>query len=290
MTIRTLVLGAAAIALAGCSGNSAGFDDFFERQGSGTTEAYVALVRSATFDQDTFGEVDVNDDETTLVGDVEVELDAFGDVDSLDVDSTGASVDFDRDLGDVIDDDGEFINAEIDTASFAAVGRFGNPGALGLSYQSFGAWASVDDFGDGELGATVFGEVTPAGDVPTSGSASYAGRSTGIYVNETDDTFLLTQSDMTAEIDFGAGSIDFDTFNTESAEDFNDPFTAMGELDASGTLFVAGSTFDGGITTDSGLSGAADGVFAGPEAEELGGTLYAGDADEAYIAGFGGRR
>ena len=173
--------------------------------------------------------------------------------------------------------------ARISEGNRTAIGRIGDPETLNLAYHTYGAWVDIDGAGMGDLVAVATGILSTPMDVPTTGTATYLGRSVGVYLSEGPGELVLTRSDVSAEMDFAGSSIDFATTNTV----FGD--TSRPEFNTSGTLAIAGAGASGNITTSGGLNGNADGVFAGPDALEFGGTLYAGDADEAYLAGFGTR-
>lgn len=307
-TIRTSLLLAAATALAGCSsdGSSDFFVDFFERQPVNSSPTYDGIGVASTYQTDGTGQLTSNNDEE-FEGpfDVTAELDEAGNLTDVTVDGIDVDTAFGEDLGDDVRLTGGYYAFTFDSAGEGqGVLRIANPAAQSLRYHTFGAWAELGPDGgirDGEIGAVVFGEPTAFGDLPTTSNATYDGESTGFYTNETGDTVFATRSDMDATVNFQSGAIQFSTSNTvgavvQSGGSFNEngavgSFTTnLGTLDAQGGLNLIGNAFGGNIVTEGGLLGSAEGLIAGPDGSEIGGVLYADDADETYTAGFGGRR
>lgn len=292
----TLAAIAATVALAGCSSNDdVFFTDFFERQPLSSTESYAGSARETTFNQ-TGADLTVTD---AAVGSepavVDVRLDSLGNLAGIVVDGVTILATFDDNIGGTdVDVDQRFWTFDRADAGSEQVVQVGNPAAQRLTYHTYGAWVELFDAEEpeGTIGAAVFGDpVTAAANVPASGTATYEGRSAGFYINENTDQVLATRSTMTAEADFTFSTIDFRTRDTVVSDDVNGPFnTLRTALNTEGTLVIAGNGFSGNVETAGGLTGSASGLFFGPSAQEMGGTLYTSDADEAYMAGFGGRR
>lgn len=294
----TLAVFAAAAALAGCSSDDDDifFSDFFERQPAPSTATYDGTGRETTFDRSAGGELTVSGvNPASQPVEVDVRLDSLGNLAGITVDGTTIFTVFDETIGGTdVDLDGRFWTFDRADAGAEQVAQVANPAAQRLSYHSYGAWVELFDAAspEGTIGAAAFGApITAAADVPTSGSATYEGRSAGFYISEATDTVLATRSTMTAEADFSTSSIDFRTRNTVVSSSIAGPFNTLDvSLDTDGTLAIAGNGFTGSIESEGGLTGGASGRFFGPEAQELGGTLSVADGDEAYVAGFGGRR
>ena len=269
---------------AGCD-NDGDFDDFFERQDRGSEENYPAISRSVSVDASGATLALGNTDSEDLSADVDIDIDLVDELEGFRLNNTATNIDFSDDDADTdIDDMGDFYTVSIDDANQQAFGRIGDPASLGLAYHTFGAWVDIDGADMGDMVAVVTGEPTPGGSVPTTGTATFTGQSTGVYANESMSSPMLTNSDVTATVNFGGDSIALSSDNTTANG------AAMGSLDFDGTLNIVGAFAQGNISTDGGLNGDARGLFAGPDASEFGGTAYAGDGDEAYVAGFGTRR
>jgi hypothetical protein len=97
---------------------------------------------------------------------------------------------------------------------------------------------------------------------------------------------------MSADIDFVARSLDFETTNTKITPDLLTESPAS-TLNMTGTLnYTAGSNqFTGNVSTVGGLTGTATGRFYGPTAQEIGGTFgVTGAGVTTYGGAFGGKQ
>jgi hypothetical protein len=173
-----------------------------------------------------------------------------------------------------------------------AVGAY--PAMLGWNYQSFGVWITglgTQDSADNTIGATTVGAATAAANVPSSGTVAYIGKAGGIYVAP-DGTHGVTASNMNAVTNFATRSITFSTAATILSTDSVTSNPAPG-LNLIGTLnYNAGSSaFSGDITSTNGMAGPAQGLFYGPNAEEVGGVFVTlGTTVETFTGAFGGKR
>jgi len=183
-----------------------------------------------------------------------------------------------------------------------------DPG-VAFNYQSFGYWLVSGSFGSATATAMSFGSPTPAGAVPTTSSATYNGRSGGVYVDPTGLLFTFSGG-MTSTVNFATRSISFATIATQVSPVSGGTLPALGSLAVSGTLtYAAGSSqFAGPVTapgfpTGGGLSGNANGSFYGPAVgpppgvpPEIGGVFSLNNTTtltptrEAIVGGFGGKR
>lgn len=124
-----------------------------------------------------------------------------------------------------------------------------------------------------ELAFITFGRLTDAKDMPTSGTASYAGQTRGIYVTSGGDVFDTASSiDMTAN--FGTGKISGLASNFKLMNSSGNLVTRSEKLDFlysadinsgtatfSGTAISAFPTSAGGL----GITGQVEGAFFGPK-------------------------
>ena len=142
-----------------------------------------------------------------------------------------------------------------------------------LDYSAFGYWATVD--GDRstptslavlDAGSFFGGVPTPAGELPTSGTATYTGFSGAVDV-AADGTARTLTGGLDATADFGAGSLDASMSLEENAT------TTWGTVTADGLSISGDGAFAGDATSSRGHSGGATGRFFGPAAEELGGAF-----------------
>lgn len=171
---------------------------------------------------------------------------------------------------------------------------FADPLAQKWDYQTFGIWERYDDRpGESFVSVISAGFQTPAGAIPTSGTATYSGTSGGVHLTAAG----VEQghiSRMTAVVDFGPGrSLAFSTTQTEIITLLSERVSAP-ELDLSGKLLCHGNcgTFTGTVRNAAGtLEGGARALLYGPNGQELGG-IYALSAkdlksNERMIGGFG---
>jgi len=167
---------------------------------------------------------------------------------------------------------------------------FVNTPAAGWNYQTFGFWGA-EATSNPVISAFSAGAATPLGAVPQTGSALFAGRSIGIYVDPT-GAYTSLAANMTANVNFQSRSIAFGT-NSTMFNPSTSPTPAPG-LNLSGVFtYGAGSNqFNGTVVSANGtLSGSSTGQFYGPNAEELGGTYsLSGSGTMRMFGAYGGKR
>lgn len=175
-----------------------------------------------------------------------------------------------------------------DTTRYAIMA---DPIQTGWNYQSFGIWTTGAGTGSGTYGSASVGSATPAGSIPTSGSATYVGYAGGRYVAG-DGSYYFTLAAMSTTANFATRQLNFATTYTEQTPDLISS-TPNNNLRISGTLtYLAGSNqFSGAVSTNGGMTGAAKGRFYGPAAQEIGGTFsLTGSGLQSYGGAFGGAR
>jgi hypothetical protein len=180
-----------------------------------------------------------------------------------------------------------------------SIGLVANPYALGWNYQSFGAWNGPDVVGiyRRSIGAVSFGAASPVDAVPTVGAAKFTGKLGGLYVSPTGQGSLAA-ADVTVDANFAARSMSFSSTGTtiRGLASLPTPSTkAAPELNISGTLTYAPGTnaFSGTLTNAGGtMSGASNGRFYGPAAQELGGvfTVKSTTTVETFAGAYGAKR
>ncbi|HEX6157450.1 MAG TPA: transferrin-binding protein-like solute binding protein [Burkholderiales bacterium] len=168
-----------------------------------------------------------------------------------------------------------------------------NPYALGWNYQSFGAWNRQNTAGSGAISVSSFWHATPASAVPTSGSATFTGKSSGFYVSPAGQGSIAA-ADITVNANFSTRSLGFTTSATTIARDLKAPITAP-HLNLSGMFtYSAGTNAFAGTVTNAGgtMTGASKGQFYGPAAQELGGVfnLKSSTSAEAFTGAYGAKR
>jgi hypothetical protein len=159
--------------------------------------------------------------------------------------------------------------------------------ALGHQYQSFGVWNERIDASRGHITVRSQGQPTPAQGIPASGSATFQGKLSGIYVSAGGNGGTAA-SDLKVSVDFGARSLGFASSGTVVNG------AAAPNLDLRGALTYAPGQgrFSGSVANASGsLRGSTSGQFYGPRAEELGGVFAAsGTGAERFVGAYGAKR
>jgi hypothetical protein len=170
------------------------------------------------------------------------------------------------------------------------VGTLANPTALGWSFQTFGYWIQEPTGAERQTIVFSTGSPTPADAVLSVATATYSGKSGGLYVNGAD--VLEHRADMTADVDFGARTIDFRTTGTQTMPVGTSTATAAPHLNMTGSLAITGMQFTGEVNTANSINGTATGRFYGPDAQEIGGVYLCNCAvgTEYFTGAFGGKR
>ena len=179
----------------------------------------------------------------------------------------------------------------IESADGTKYALMADPILSGWEYQSFGIWTTGLGTGSGTYGSASVGWPTPAGSIPTSGSATYFGYAGGRHV-ASDGSSYFTLANMNTTANFATRQLGFTTNSTEQSE-FLFGSTPNASLNMAGTLtYVSGSNqFSGPVSTASGMTGTAKGRFYGPVAQEIGGTFsITGGGVQSYGGAFGGAR
>ena len=216
---------------------------------------------------------------------------------ALAIETSQSFVSWSEFLGDDISNLGAVGLPQIDAATSSdqtALALTANPYFLGWNYQTFGVWVTGSGTASGRIGTFSVGSITPSGQVPNVGTATYLGELGGAYVAP-DGTDFLATADLQVDADFSTNALDFQSSNTQLTRDLQ-TFAPDSSLDLNGTLMCCdgSSGFVGSVTNQTGsLVGEAKGSFYGPNAEELGGNFLVtngGSNLESYVGSFGAAR
>lgn len=155
-------------------------------------------------------------------------------------------------------------------------------------YASWGTW-SKDSSGSPQQSVParspwIAGRLTPSGDVPTSGSATYSGEAWG-QLNES-GSFTTVSGDVSLNADFGSRTL-------------NGSFGSMRRAD--GSVWTTGANVNtgwasgqnairGSINANNGMAGDVNGAFFGPNAEEVGGNWHLQGGGDTAAGAFRGKR
>lgn len=188
-------------------------------------------------------------------------------------------------------------NIACDTANTAGRGMFVNGEGMGWDYQSFGYWVAAQGPMSSIVDAASYGRSTEPGGIPASGTATYVGVTSGLYVDASGWPSDYAAS-LSAEADFGpARSVSLSTRRSLILPLGAEDLIAAPNLDFAGVLSITpgANRFSGTVNTlqpSTSLTGSVEGRFYGPAAEEIGGvfTLTGSGTEEALIGGFGAMR
>lgn len=195
-----------------------------------------------------------------------------------------SAVAFDLDQGATVQVDGPVVFFESDDGRRFALLLDGGRGGP-FEYQTLGAW--LDGFGAerGTLGAGAYGARTPSARLPTGQVATYVGEGAG-FARRADGEGYLTISAIEVTTDFRQAEI-LSTQTQAISLATSDTIPAP-ELDFDGSGPVSGAGFTAAVSGP-GSAGEAQGVFHGPNAEEVAGTYsLSGPGGVAHIGAFGG--
>jgi hypothetical protein len=165
------------------------------------------------------------------------------------------------------------------------------------NYMTLGMWGDcATNCGvaneTGVIGYYVYGQETPAGAIPASGTANYTGATSGNYMDAAGQLFGVT-STVAVSADFLNRSLAMSTASS-SVMDGNGVSTAKPDLNIRMSTLTYGSnsnTFSGNVSDEGNRSGTATGRFFGPAAQEIGGVYYVKGTDgSTNIGSFVGKQ
>jgi C-lobe and N-lobe beta barrels of Tf-binding protein B len=172
------------------------------------------------------------------------------------------------------------------------VGLIANSATLRWNYQSFGVWNEGGNEG-GLIYSRSIGTATPASAVLASGSATFTGKLGGLYISPVGEGSVAA-ANLTVNADFSSRTLGFASSGTTLSRDVA-AATPAPNLNLSGTLsYAPGSNAFSGTLTNAGgtMSGASNGQFYGPAANELGGVFAVKSATtvETFTGAYGAKR
>lgn len=167
------------------------------------------------------------------------------------------------------------------------------PTTPAYQYLSYGEWfeqSAATGPVQGVYGLLVVGQPTPPASIPTTGSATYTGESSGFGVRS-NGSIIDFEASFSATANFVARTVSVGTTGTRDTT--GTTAIAAPQHNYSGTLsYAAGSNlFTGPIATAaSGITGTATGRFFGPAAQEMGGVFEGAGTDVRVMGSFAGKR
>lgn len=138
--------------------------------------------------------------------------------------------------------------------------------ASGYTYAALAHWWND---ASGRSGDVAFGIPTPAGGIPTTGTASYAGTLSGQSTGYSDalDIPVSIGGSVNLAFDFGAGTLSGSIHAVDTSFEGGPD---LGTLTFTDTVYSTGSlTFSGRFDTDLAGPNEFSGLFTGPQAQEL---------------------
>lgn len=135
-----------------------------------------------------------------------------------------------------------------------------------LSYTSFAAYMGAGPMDDLPHGLVAFGLATPSSGIPTTGSATFD----AFVAGQTLDRFSFVGGTATLQFDFGAGTL-AGRFDPVLYPFYSGGQHSLGQYAFVNTVYGVGSTTFSGEFSHSNplLTGAFNGLFTGPNAQEL---------------------
>jgi len=162
------------------------------------------------------------------------------------------------------------------------------------NYQTFGIWETGRGTGSGTAGAVSVGSATLGANIPTSGTATYAGHFGGAS-SDANGVDVITTGSASVAADFANRSLAFSTSGSKyvSPVASSPSWISKSTLDMTGTLTYSSATnsFSGSVSDNFIGSGTATGKFYGPNAEEIGGVFsLTGAGTRVHAGGFGAKK
>jgi hypothetical protein len=159
-------------------------------------------------------------------------------------------------------------------------------GGQSLNSAAYGFWASGDTTTAGRAGTYAFGNLTQAGSIPATGTATFNGQTIGIGGATGGNTVYALQGKAQIIANFATQSVSTNLTNLTTQ---NISTNALGSLpDLSGTSTLSGNAYAGSIS-GTGLTGTVNGNFYGPAAQETAGVWQASGGGNAWMGSYGAK-
>ena len=159
-------------------------------------------------------------------------------------------------------------------------------GAQSLNYAAYGLWASGDTAASGRAGTFAFGNLTPGASVPTTGSATFNGTTTGVGGATGGSTVYALQGNAQIIANFATQSVTTNLTNLGTQNISTNATSSLSNL--TGTSSISGNAYAGPIA-GTGLTGTINGNFYGPAAQETAGVWQANGGGISWIGSYGAK-
>jgi hypothetical protein len=161
-----------------------------------------------------------------------------------------------------------------------------------LTFSTYGIWLNAQSSTAGATGAIAFGNMTPAAGIPTSGSATYSGKTLGTALNLAQGTASVLTGTATFNANFTTMMI---SGNLNLNDVTNNVAFANLSMPATNIAASAGGPYNGSLTgtlPDGNPVASSDvhGQFNGPTANETSGTWSAANSNWRALGGFGAKK
>ena len=171
----------------------------------------------------------------------------------------------------------------------------------GFSYSQLGSWiqcsanCQLTGVRTAVIGFFANGDATAPANIPTTGTATYTGIASGLYVDATGAGNGATHSTITAITDFAARTVNFATTGTTANSAITSTFVANPSLDISGSLSYGSISAGGrpiitGTVSSTGMTGNASAQFNGPVAQEMAGVYHLSGTNGSQVGAFAAKK
>ena len=158
----------------------------------------------------------------------------------------------------------------------------------GLTSSAYGLWASAGNGMPSQSGALAFGSLTPATSVPTTGSATFNGFTTGMGGATNGSTAFVLKGTAQIIANFASQTVttNLTSIGTDNISNNSTVLSLIPNL--TGTSTISGNAYTGPIS-GGGLTGTINGNFYGSAAQETTGVWQASGGGNAWIGSFGAK-
>jgi hypothetical protein len=169
-----------------------------------------------------------------------------------------------------------------------------------LDYTRFGYWFTTDGV-DGvfNLSAWSIGFVTPTSQIPITGSATYAGKATGLY-NIGGDFDSAIKGDVSLSANFGTSTLSGSITNITAKSLYSALSGPVNDIGFTATIDRTNDLFAGTTSVTSQVSGTyafgptaaglINGRFYGPNAAEVGAVFNVTEGGQRLVGSFGAKQ
>jgi len=158
-----------------------------------------------------------------------------------------------------------------------------------LSASAYGLWLYTDAQNTAQIGSFAFGNLTPSGSVPVTGSATFNGFAIGADSTPNGGSVYAVQGNAQIIANFATQSVTTNLTNLSVRNPPYAPAATIGSLpNLTGTSTISGNAYAGAISGGT-LTGTINGNFYGSAAQETAGVWQASGGGNTWIGSFGAK-